>query len=297
MINVKVSEILETIDCKEYVGDKDAIISKLTILDGENQEPTLLFWCSDSNIHRLSLHLKGTIICSRKIFDQPHSKFCNFMVVENPRLTFTNVINKFFHYPEISGISNTAIIDRSVVLGSGACIGDNVTIEGDCIIGQDVSIGHNTVLKSNTVIGDNVVIGSCCTIGGCGFGYETGADGQKLRINHIGGVRLSNRVEIGNNVCIDRGVIGDTTLREGVLVDNLAHISHNVVIGKDSMIFALTVTCGSTTIGERTNIAPGASLINKISVGDDVQIGMGAVVTKDVISKSVAVGNPAKIIR
>ena len=293
-MNIKITDILAALDYQEYIGDTQAIVSKLIVLDGENQELNVLSWCSDSNIDSLGRDLKGTIICSAAILTRERSRSCNYIVVSNPRLAFTKVINTFFHYPEISEISKTALIDENVVMGAGACIGNNVTIESNCVIGKNVSIGHNSILKSNSVVGDDVVIGSSCTIGGCGFGYQVDSNGRKLRINHIGGVRLGDRVEIGNNVCIDRGVIGDTILEEGVLVDNIAHISHNVVVGKDAMIFALTVICGSSTIGERSKIAPGASVINKVSIGDDVQVGMGAVVTKNIGSHCVVIGNPAR---
>lgn len=293
-MNVKITDILAALDYQEYIGDNQAMVSRLIVLDGKNQESNVLSWCSDLHLDSLGSDLKGTIICSAEVLTRERSLSCNYIVVSNPRLAFTKVINTFFHYPEISEISKTALIDKNVVIGAGACIGNNVTIESNCVIGKNVSIGHNSILKSNSVLGDDVVIGSCCTIGGCGFGYQEDSNGHKLRINHIGGVCLGDRVEIGNNVCIDRGVIGDTILGEGVLVDNIAHISHNVVVGKDAMIFALTVICGSTTIGERSKIAPGASVINKVSIGDDVQVGMGAVVTKNIGSNCVVIGNPAR---
>lgn len=296
-MKIKVSDILSTLTHQQYIGDLQAVVARLTVLDEADQRIDNLFWCADSNIDKLGREIMGTVICSQAIFTREISPSCNYIIVDNPRLAFTVVINTFFQYPEITDISSSALIDDSVDIGSGACIGANVVIEQDCIIGKHVSIGHNTVIKARTAIGDNVVIGSSCTIGGCGFGYEVDSDGQKVRINHIGGVCLGDRVEIGNSVCIDRGVIGNTILMEGVLVDNLAHVSHNVVVGKEAMIFALTVICGSTTIGERTKIAPGASVINKVAIGDDVQVGMGAVVTKSVASGCVVVGNPASKLR
>ncbi|MFT5801844.1 MAG: UDP-3-O-[3-hydroxymyristoyl] glucosamine N-acyltransferase, partial [Nonlabens sp.] len=266
----------------------------LSVLDTNNMDHNSLAWCSDVNVGSLNSSVKGTVICSDLVLGGELSSECNYIIVSNPRLVFTKIINEFFSYPEISGIALTASIDGIVTIGKGACIGENVVIERDCMIGENVSIGHNTVIKSNTVLGNNVIVGSNCTIGGCGFGYEIDTDGKRIRINHIGGVTLGDRVQVGNNVCIDRGVIGNTILGVGVLVDNLAHISHNVKIGENSMIFALAVICGSTIIGKDSKVCPGASVINKITIGDSAQIGIGAVVVKNVPSSMAVGGYPAR---
>jgi UDP-3-O-[3-hydroxymyristoyl] glucosamine N-acyltransferase len=294
MIEFQVGDILRTVKYLEFIGNDEAVVGRLISIDRNNKNPNALFWCSDANIDSLDELTTGTVICSKLVFKKSLSSRCNYVVVENPRLCFTEVINKFFSYPEMTGLSETAKVSKTVKLGHQVSIGEHVVIGENCVIGSNVSIGHNSVINSNTVIGSSVKIGSNCTIGGCGFGYEVGEDGKKIRINHIGGVFLGDLVELGNNVCIDRGVIGDTILGDGVLVDNLAHISHNVVIGENSMIFALTVICGSTIIGKNSKVAPGASVINKITIGDKAQIGLGAVVVRNIPAGIIVAGNPAK---
>lgn len=294
MIEFQVRDILKTIKYIKFIGNEEAKVTQLISLDRNNRKSNVLFWCSDTNIDSLDELTKGTVICSELVFKKSLSTSCNYIVVENPRLRFSEVINKFFSYPEITGLSETAKVSKTVQLGHQVSIGEHVVIGENCVIGNNVSIGHNSVISSNTMIGNSVKVGSNCTIGGCGFGYAVGEDGKKIRINHIGGVILGDRVELGSNVCIDRGVIGDTILGDGVLVDNLAHISHNVVIGEDSMIYALTVICGSTIIGKNSKVAPGASIINKVIIGDKVQIGIGAVVVRNLPSGIVVAGNPAK---
>ena len=294
MIEFQVRDILKAIKYLKFIGNEKAKVTQLISLDRNNKKSNALFWCSDTNIDSLDELTKGTVICSELVFKKNLSTSCNYIVVENPRLRFSQVINKFFSYPEITGLSETAKVSKTAQLGHQVSIGEHVVIGENCVIGNNVSIGHNSVISSNTMIGNSVKVGSNCTIGGCGFGYEVGEDGKNIRINHIGGVILGDCVELGSNVCIDRGVIGDTILGDGVLVDNLAHISHNVVIGEDSMIYALTVICGSTIIGKNSKVAPGASIINKVIIGDKVQIGIGAVVVRNLPSGIVVAGNPAK---
>ena len=113
-------------------------------------------------------------------------------------------------------------------------------------------------------------------------------------IPHIGNVVLGNNVEIGNNSCIDRAVLGSTILHDNVKVDNLVHIAHGVVIGKNSLIIANAMVAGSATIGEHVWVAPSASILNKKSIANNAVIGMGAVVLKNVNEGETIIGNPGK---
>jgi UDP-3-O-[3-hydroxymyristoyl] glucosamine N-acyltransferase len=150
------------------------------------------------------------------------------------------------------------------------------------------------VLKYGTKIHDNAKIGANCTIGGVGFGYELDEEKKYVLLPHLGNVVLKSFVEIGNNTCIDRAVMGSTILEENVKVDNLVHIAHGVVIGKNSLIIANSMIAGSTKIGENVWVAPSVSILNKKTISDNSYIGMGAVVIKDVKENETIVGNPGK---
>ncbi len=136
-----------------------------------------------------------------------------------------------------------------------------------------------------------------CVIGGTGFGYEADEAGFLWPIPHHGFVVLENGVELHNNVCIDRGVIGATIIGEGTKIDNLVHIAHGVKIGKNCLIVAGAVIGGSCEIGDYTFIGMNASIKNKIKIGKNCIIGAGSVVLNDVEDNSVMVGNPAKFLR
>lgn len=164
--------------------------------------------------------------------------------------------------------------------------------------GGIVSLCVNTVLPTIQPINDTTrndvpVIGHGSVIGGAGFGYERGENGELIRIKHLGRVVIGHKVQIHNNVCIDRGVIGDTVIGDGVKIDNLVHIAHNVKIGKNTLIVAGAVIGGSVEIGENCFIGMNASIKQKVKIGNNVTVGAGAIVLKDVPDDVTVIGNPA----
>jgi UDP-3-O-[3-hydroxymyristoyl] glucosamine N-acyltransferase len=106
-------------------------------------------------------------------------------------------------------------------------------------------------------------------------------------------VRIDDDVDIGANSCVDRGVLDNTWIKRGAKIDNLVHISHNVVIGEDAIVIALTMLGGSVVVGDRAWIAPSATVINQRVIGADATVGLSAVVTKDVQDGQTVMGSPA----
>jgi UDP-3-O-[3-hydroxymyristoyl] glucosamine N-acyltransferase len=291
---IYIHEILKNISHLKFIGDEYIYIDKPVSFKPENKDPNALMWVSNQNIEKLKEVTTGTIICS-DLFNAFH-KDCNYIITANPRLTFQEVLTKFFVQKENAYISDTATIHPTAKIGKDVTIGHNVVIEKDCIVGDLVQIDHNTVLKHNTEIYDNVKVGANCTIGGVGFGYELNEEKKYVLLPHLGNVVLKSFVEIGNNTCIDRAVMGSTTLEENVKVDNLVHIAHGVTIGKNSLIIANSMIAGSTKIGENVWVAPSVSILNKKTVADNSYIGMGAVVIKDVKENETIIGNPGKVL-
>jgi UDP-3-O-[3-hydroxymyristoyl] glucosamine N-acyltransferase len=291
---VSLRNILALIPHINFIGDSASQVSKLVPLDIGNQDPHVLMWVNEKNIALLEKVEAGTIICSKEF--QRYKSNCNYLIVENPRYSFKLVLENFFLPLPPLGISTSAMIHPGSLLGKDIYIGNFVTIEEGCSIGNNTSIGHNTVILKNTIIGNNVKIGSNNTIGGVGFGYERDKEGEFSLIPHIGNVVIGDQVEIGNNTCIDRAVIGSTLLGENVKVDNLVHIAHGVIIGKNSLIIANAMIAGSTVIGENVWVAPSVSILNKKIVEDNALIGMGAVVVKNVKAGDTIVGNPGKVL-
>jgi len=236
--------------------------------------------------------LACAIICDYIPEDETIYKNKCLVVVDNPKLFFAKLVNQqlVVFTPQVHP---TAIISASANVAKSCYVGPHV------VIGEYVEIGENTFIHSNCSIYDNVKIGkdvvvdAGCIIGAAGFGFvRNDATGEPTRFPQLGGVVIEDDVEIGANVCIDRGALQDTLIRKGVKVDNLVQIAHNVEIGEYTYIMGTTAIGGSTIIGKQCWIAP-SQILNKICIGDDVTVGYGAVVLKSVPSGATYMGDPA----
>ncbi len=292
---VTVKEIIERYDITNWRGDLNRIVKKIGSIDTLGSCGESLYWVSQKNEHQLVALNKGIIICSN--YSGNYSQDVTYLFVPDPRKIFADVIEDFFYIPEPRVISKHASIDNCTVVGLSLSIGAFAIIESGCVIGNNVEIGSGTIIKRNTIIGNNVVIGANCTIGGIGFGYVDDVCGLKRQMRHIGNVIIKDFVEIGNNTCIDRAVIGSTILEENVKVDNLVHVAHGVKIGENTLIIASAQIAGSVKIGRNCWVAPNSSIIQKVTLGNNVTVGIGAVVLKDVPDGGVVMGNPARNIR
>ncbi len=293
---MKIKQLLTKIDYINFIGKENIKITSIVPL-GVYPNKNTISWCSDKYVEMLINLEIGTYIISNSINLNILNQNCNYIIVENPRLAFQKLIPIFHNIGFIHKISKSSKIHRTAIIGLNVHIGENVVVEKNCKIGNNTIINHNTVIFQNTKIGSDVIIGSNNTIGGVGFGYEKDNSGLYSLIPHIGNVIISDNVEIGNNCTIDKAVLGSTLINSNVKIDNLVHIAHGVIIGKNSIVIANSMIAGSVVIGEDTWVSPSVSILNKIQVGSDCIIGMGAVVIRDVQQSDKIVGNPAKSIK
>ncbi len=281
----------------ELIHSADQLVFKK--LEDSSFDKNSLGWCSDKNLEVLLQIKSGTIIISEEgdnFCNQHNLNSFNRLIVKHPRKSFFATVKHFMNETQTFGnIANSAFIDPSVTLNKNTVnIGHNVVIERNVTIGDYVEIQSNTVILQGSIIHNHVKIGSNNTIGGVGFGYEPDENGDYDLIPHIGNVVLSEGVEIGNNTCIDRAVLGSTYLGKNVKVDNLVHIAHGVQIGDNSLIIANAMIAGSVNIGENVWVAPSSSVRQKLTINENSTIGMGSVVVKDVERSTVVAGVPAK---
>ena len=141
-------------------------------------------------------------------------------------------------------------------------------------------------------IGQGCNIHPTVDIGDTGFGYASG-----IPMPHWGNVIIGSRVHIRAFTTVHRGALRDTVIRTGAKIDAHCHVAHNAVVGKDAIICAGAVLCGSVEIGNRAYLGVNCCIKQRVKVGADAVIGMGAVVTKDVPPGEVWVGNPARRLR
>jgi UDP-3-O-[3-hydroxymyristoyl] glucosamine N-acyltransferase len=213
------------------------------------------------------------------------------IVADNPYLYYARLTQlwKRAHSPRIEGgLHPTAVVDPQAVVDPTAWIGPL------CVVERGARIGAGTVLKSRVTIGERCIVGERCTfeagavIGSDGFGFAPNA-GRWEKIEQLGAVRIGDDVDVGANTCIDRGALGDTVIEDGVKLDNLIQIAHNVRIGRHSAMAACSAIAGSTTVGEHCTIGGAASIVGHITIADHVHIGGCAAVTNH-IKKAGAYG-------
>jgi len=231
--------------------------------------------------------------------------------VSNPTKAFEQVLLKFT--PEritfAPGIHPNAVVDPSAQLGQRVSIQPLAVIEPDTKIGDDTIIGagsyvgHETVIgpachiypnvtiRERSRIGSRVIIHSGAVIGADGFGFEM-VDGRHQKILQLGMVQIDDDVEIGANTTVDRARFGRTWIQQGVKIDNLVQIAHNVVIGKNSVIVAQTGISGSTRVGERVIMGGQVGIVGHLEIADGSMIAAQSGITKN-LPGGVWFGSPA----
>jgi UDP-3-O-[3-hydroxymyristoyl] glucosamine N-acyltransferase len=234
------------------------------------------------------------IICDSNLVISPElaARKC-FIIVDNPKLIFLRIAEQFFVRKRKYGLHPSAIIDPEAEISPNCYIGP-LTYIGKSKIGENTFIDGNCFIYDNVTIGNNVRVQAGTVIGSDGYGYQRNEKLEFEKFPHIGGVIIENNVDIGSNTCIDRGALGNTIIKEGAKIDNLVHIAHNVVIGKHCAVIANAMLGGSVIIADYSWVAPSASILNQVSIGEKVTVGMAAVVTKNIPDGETWTGVPAK---
>jgi UDP-3-O-[3-hydroxymyristoyl] glucosamine N-acyltransferase len=239
---------------------------------------------------------------SAVLLDKELAENCpvNALVMQNPKLGFVKLLQLL--RPQkmpAMGIHPTAVvgarcqIDPSVSVGPQAVIGDDVvigarsviasgtTVGDDVVIGEDCYLYSRVSLYHQVIIGNRVILHSGVVIGADGFGLAQD-QGQWVKIPQVGRVVIGNDVEIGANTTIDRGAVDDTVIGNGVKIDNLVMIGHNVQIGDHTAIAGCAGIAGSTVIGKHCLIGASAGINGHINICDHVIITGFAMIQKSI---------------
>lgn len=166
-------------------------------------------------------------------------------------------------------------------------------------MGNNVSVGEHSLLHPHVVIEDDCIVGDRCivhahaVIGSDGFGYLENSDGSFHKIPQVGNVVVMNDVEIGAGACIDRAALGSTVVENGVKLDNMVHLAHNVRIQTNTAIAAQSGIAGGTIIGERNRVAGQVGVVGYIQTAPNVILGAQSGVSKSITQPGVYSGSPA----
>lgn len=190
-------------------------------------------------------------------------------------------------------IDPSADVDASASIGAGAVVEAGAVIEAgaiigaQCVIGAGARIGRDTRLYPRVTVyegchlGERCVVHSGAVIGADGFGFAPTPQGW-VKIEQLGAVRIGNDVEIGANTCIDRGALDDTVIEDGVKLDNLVQIGHNVRVGVHTAMAGCVGVAGSARIGAQCTLGGGAIVLGHLSLADGVHVSAASVVTRSI---------------
>lgn len=287
------SELANYLDA-ELVGDAKYMISGIADLQTAGASE-LSFINQESYLQYLPESSTGAVILNAD-FAEKYSG--NKLIVSNTYLAYAKVSALFESLSVVAvgthpsaiiaataNIDPTASIAANCVVGEHARIGPGVKLYPGVSIGDRASIADNTLIHPNVVIyhavsiGKNCIIHSGTVIGSDGFGFAPSRDGWQ-KIHQLGGVIIGDDVEIGSNCSIDRGALGNTIIHDGVIMDNLVHIAHNVKIGKRSAIAGCVGIAGSANIGENCTVAGAVAINGHIDIADNSHFHGGTIVTK-----------------
>ncbi|MBT8082716.1 MAG: UDP-3-O-(3-hydroxymyristoyl)glucosamine N-acyltransferase [Gammaproteobacteria bacterium] len=292
---VSLGELAVRFGC-ELVGDPDVEVSSVASLPNATRD-SLTFLSSSAYKRQLSETQAAAVILrpadagdcpvAAILHHDPYACYARMAAVIHPPPAFD------------AGIHPSAVVDASASIADSACIGPHVVIGERAIVGANVFLGPGTVVGPDCSIGDDcrfiasvtlaraVHMGRRCimhpgvVLGADGFGNAMTPEGW-VKVPQVGGVVIGDDVEIGANTTVDCGAIDDTVIEDGVRIDNLCMIAHNVRIGAHTAIAGQSGIAGSTTIGKRCMFAGSAGAVGHISICDDVVVLARAVVTRDI---------------
>lgn len=212
-------------------------------------------------------------------------------------------IEPMSYVAESASIGEEVYIAGFAYISNNAVVGNNSKVYPHVFIGENVTIGDNVTLYSGAKIyadckiGDNSIIHAGAVIGSDGFGFAPQPDGSYQKIPQMGNVIIESNVEIGANTVIDRAVMDSTIIHEGVKLDNLIQIAHNVEVGKHTVIASQSGISGSTKVGEKNVYGGQVGLAGHLNIGDEVKIGAQSGIGKSLKDGSEVIGTPAIPIR
>ncbi len=295
-------------------GDSSLQISTLSgITEAKDGSLTFLSNTKYKN-HLYDTHASAVLV--NKDFTPDKSGYPTLIRVDNAYSAFTTLLTmldgklngkrkltqEVHHTAQVSADAHLEInvgIGAYTIVEKGCEIGANTLIYPHVYIGENVKIGKNCTLYSGVriysgcVLGDDVILHANVVIGSDGFGFAPNSDGTYNKIPQLGNVVVGDRVEIGAGTIVDRATLGTTRIGNGVKLDNLIQIAHNVEIGDHTVIAAQTGIAGSSKIGKYCVIGGQVGISGHLKIGDYVKIQAQSGITKNLKEGEVVQGSPA----
>jgi UDP-3-O-[3-hydroxymyristoyl] glucosamine N-acyltransferase len=226
------------------------------------------------------------------ISDNPYAAFARMAAYLHPEAPVRPGVHPTAVIAADAVVASSAHVGAHTVVGSACRIGAGAVLGAGCVLGNGVVVGDHTRLSARVTVLDGVTIGQRCIVhsgavlGADGFGFAEDA-GTWVKVPQLGGVILGNDVEVGANTTIDRGTIEATVIEDGVKLDNLIQVAHNVRLGAHTVMAAMSGVAGSTRVGRRCRIGGGVVIANQLVICDDVALLFRSVVTRSIETPGV----------
>ena len=280
----------------ELQGDPDATVDRVAAL--QEAGPGSVAFLANPRYRRHLATTRATAV----VLDAASAAACPVaaLVARNPYATFARIAQQLHPSPPVSaGVHPSAVIEPGAVVdptaavgahayvASGATVGPRASIGPGSIVLAGASIGADTRLVARVTVCERTRLGARCTvhpgavIGADGFGHAPDADGY-VKVPQLGAVVIGDDVDVGCNTTIDRGALGDTVIGNGVKIDNLVQVGHNVRIGEHTVIAACSGISGSAVIGRRCMLGGMVGIVGHLEICDDV-----AVTGRTMVSSSI----------
>ncbi len=289
-MTLQLGDVLDSLGGDLYGAPRDTELHRIASLEAAG--PQDISFLSNPRYQRQLLGSKAACVIVAPSMQALALERGACIVAPDPYLYFAKLTQLWRRHHEGSVLAG---IHPSAVVHPDAWVHPCATIGPLCVIEKFARIGAHTQLKSRVTVGERCEIGDRCllhpgvVIGADGFGFAP-SQGQWVKIEQLGIVRIGNDVEIGANTCIDRGALGDTEIAHGVKLDNLIQIGHNVKVGEHTAMAGCVGVAGSATIGSGCTIGGGAIVLGHLQMADRVHVSAATVVTRSLHKPGVYTG-------
>lgn len=272
------AQILAELLGGELVGDPQVVVVRPARIE-QARKGDICFY-ANPKYERYVYDTKASVLLVNKSFEPKQPVPATLIRVDNAYES-VSVLLDFFARMRHARVKGNRLWARLSLRRSVACsarIGKGTHIYPQVYVGPHVKVGKNCILYPGVriyhdcVIGDNCIVHAGAVIGADGFGFAPQADGTYRKIEQLGNVVVENDVEIGANATIDRSTMGSTVIHRGVKLDNLCHIAHNVEVGEDTVMAAMTGIAGSTKIGRHCMFGGQSGVNGHVSIADDTTV-------------------------
>jgi UDP-3-O-[3-hydroxymyristoyl] glucosamine N-acyltransferase len=266
-----IKQIAEWVVAELPVGADGGEIVRVSSLEAASWDSAVFAMDADT-LGKALASSAGVVLASMRARVVGNKADQRVLWVDDARYAFSVVAKRLAGRGIESGVHTSAVLGKGVVLGEGASVGPGAVIGDGVVIGRDCVLGARVTVYTGALLGDRVVVQAGAVLGSTGFGYARDAkSGEYLLFPQQGTLVVEDDVEIGANTTIDRGALGETRIGRGTKIDNLVHIGHNCLIGKNVIIAAQTGISGSSVVED------GAILGGQVGIGEHATVGAGVI--------------------